>query len=168
MKKIEIIRKDLTPLWIKIVGGLIVLATLYKIVTNTFFDVGPHIYLIMNLFAVATWTAKDVVIIDEANGEIGEGIKILGFGKFEWVKYSGIEKIFINRANSAQTFRHLAGTIDIHHVNYKAFLKTNEGEKICVGISADKDELIQRLKRYNAELNTTIFDSTSGLSIEVE
>ena len=168
MKKIEIIRKDLAPLWIKIVGVLIVLATVYKIVTNTFFDVNPLVYLIMNTIAIASWTAKEVVIIDVKNGEIGEGIKILGFGRFDWVKFSGIEKIFINRTNSAETFRHLMNTIDVHHVNYKAFLKTNEGEKICVGISGDKDELIQRLKRYNVELKTTIFDSSSGFSIEVD
>lgn len=167
MRRIEIIRKDLAPAWIKIIGVLIVIATIYKIVTHTFFGVSPLVYIISNLIAVAAWTAKDIVIIDGEKREVGEGFKVLGFGHFDWTKYSGIEKIFINRTNSAQTFRHLTRTIDIHHTDYKAFLKTYEGDKICVGISKDKDQLIKRMKEYNTDLKTTIFDSTSGVAIEV-
>lgn len=167
MKRIEIIRKDLAPAWIKIIGVLLVAATFYKIVMGGFFDVSPLVYIISNVIAVAAWTAKDVVVIDVENCEIGEGFRLLGFGYYDWTKYSGIEKIFINRTNSAQTFRQLTRTIDIHHTDYKAFLKTYEGEKICVGIDPDKDELIKRLKEYNVKLKTTIFDSTSGVAVEV-
>ena len=162
MKRVEIIKKDIAPLWIKIIGATILLATIYNIVSLTFFNVSLLVYLIMNLIAVAIWTGKEIVVVDFERNEIGEGFRILGFTHVEKSKFSGIEKIFINRVHTGETFRHLATTTNIHHVNYKAFLKTNEGEKICVGIHRDKDELIMRLKKYNAGLRTTILDTTSS------
>jgi len=168
MKQIEIIKKDLAPAWIKIVGVLFVLATIYKIVTMTFFNVGLLVYATTNALAVVIWTGKQIVVIDLEKNRIGEGIKILGLKYLDWVKYSGVEKIFINSTSETETFRHLTRTIDINHHSYKAFLKTNEGEKVCVGISTDKEKLIKQLKQYNSSLRTEIFDNTSGVAIEIE
>jgi hypothetical protein len=161
MERIEIIKKDISPLWIKIVGATIFLATIYKIVSLTFFDVSPLVYLIMNLIAVVIWTGKEVVVVDFAKQEIGEGFRILGLTHLDRTKFSGLEKIFINRVHTGETFRHLTRTMDIHHVNFKAFLKTTNGDKICVGIHRDKEVLIRRLRQYNARLRTSIFDTTS-------
>lgn len=168
MKRIEIIKRDVAPVWVKIIGILIVMATIYKMVTFTFFGVNPLVYIISNALVVGAWTAKEIVVIDVERKEVGEGYKVIGLRHLDWIKYSGIEKVFINKTNSTETFRHLTRTIDIDHTNYKAFLKTNEGAKICIGISDDKDNLINQLKQYNVALRTTIFDSTSGMSIEVE
>ena len=167
MKQIEIIKRDLAPVFLKIIGVIIVLATIYKIVTMTFFEVSPIVYIITNAIALAIWTGKEIVIIDPEKKKIGAGFKIVGFIYLSWTHYSGVEKIFINTTNETETFRHLTRTIDINHRGYKAFLKTNEGEKICVGISTDKDKLIKQLKLYNISLGTEIFDNTSGVAIEV-
>ena len=168
MKQIEIIRKDLSPLWIKIIGSLIVLATIYKVVTLTFFEVNPIVYFITNTIAAGVWTGKDIVVVDLEKNRIGEGFKIMGIIWIDWTSSSGIEKIFINSTSATETFRHLTRTIDINHHAYKSFLKTNEGEKICVGISTDKEKLIGQLRPYNVNLKTEIFDNTSGVSVEVK
>jgi len=167
MKQIEIIKKDLSPVWIKLIGVIIVLATIYKIATMTFLDVSPIVYIITNAIAVGAWTGKEIVVIDTAKNRIGEGFKIMGFIRLDWINYSGVERIFINSTSATETFRHLTRTIDINHHSYKAFLKTNEGEKVCVGVSSEKEKLIKQLKQYNISLRTEIFDNTSGVAVEI-
>lgn len=168
MRKIEIHKKDLSPLWIKIIGALIVLATLYKIITLTFFEVNFLIYIIFNALAIVSLVGKEVVVIDFQKKEIGEGYNVVGLRYLSKTRFSGIEKIFVNRVHLAETFWHMGGTKDIHHVRYKAFLKTADGDKICIGISADKDALIENLKRYNRNLKTTIIDNTFTEPVTVE
>jgi hypothetical protein len=84
MKQIEIIRKDIAPLWIKIISVIIVLATIYKVVTLTFLDVNPIVYIITNSIAIAIWTGKDIVVIDAEKNRIGEGFKVMGFNRLDW------------------------------------------------------------------------------------
>ena len=160
MNQMEIIRKELSPLWLKVIASIIFLATAYKMVTLTFFNVHPLVYIILNAIAMAIWTGKDLVVIDFDKGTIGDGFRILGITYLDKSNFTGIEKIFINRINMVETFRPLTRSVDIHHVNYKAFLKTFEGEKICVGISIDKDKLIEKLRDYNKVLKVNIFDTT--------
>jgi hypothetical protein len=78
MKRVLVIKKDLSPTWVKIVGVMIFLATLYKIVSLTFFTVGLHVYLIMNLIAVVIWVIKKVLVVDMDKREIREGFWIFG------------------------------------------------------------------------------------------
>ena len=161
MEKLEIIRKDISPLWVKIISVLIFMATLYKIVTLTFFDVSPLIYIILNTIAIGIWTAKEIVSIDFDKRLIGEGIRVFGLTYVTKNKFSGFEKVFVNKIKLTETFRPMTRTIDIHHEAYKAFLKTNEGHKFCIGDNTDKDDLIKKLKKYNEKLNTELFDNTS-------
>jgi hypothetical protein len=168
MKKIEIHKKDLSPLWIKIIGALVVLATLYKIVTLTFFEVNILIYILFNALAIVSLVGKEVVVIDFQKKEIGEGYKVFELRYLTKTRFSGIEKIFINRVHLAETFWHMGGTMDIRHVRYKAFLKTTERDKICIGISADKEALIENLKSHNRNLRTTIIDNTFAEPVTVE
>ena len=160
MRSVLVIKKDLSPTWVKIIGVMIFLATLYKIISLTFFTVGLHVYLIMNLLAVVIWVVKKFLVVDMDNREIREGFWILGNIYLDKYKFTGLEKIFINRVNSVQAFRQLTRTIDIHHQHYKAFLKTADGEKICIGEDADKDKLIAEVKAYNTVLKTVIFDNS--------
>ncbi|SHG42085.1 hypothetical protein SAMN04488109_0186 [Chryseolinea serpens] len=160
MKRVLVLKKDLSPTWVKIVGVMIFLATLYKIISLTFFTVGLHVYLIMNLIAVLIWLVKTVLVVDMDKQEVREGLWIFGNIYLDKYKFQGLEKIFINRVNSVQTFRQLTRTIDIHNQHYKAFLKTTDGEKICIGEDADKDKLIAEVKAHNTVLKTVIFDNS--------
>lgn len=136
---------------------LIFLATLYKVVSLTFFDVGLHIYLILNLIAVLIWAGKKIIVVDMDRQEIGEGFGIFGINYLDKDNFSALEKIFINRVNTAETFTQLTRTIDIQHEYYKAFLKTVEGEQICIDEHADKDKLIASLRAYDTVLKTCYF-----------
>jgi hypothetical protein len=167
MEKLEIVRKDVSPLSLKIVSILIFTATAYKVITLTFFDINPFIYIVLNAIAVGIWTAKEIIIIDFGKRLIGEGIRVFGMTYVTNNKFSGFEKVFINKIKLTETFRPLTRTIDIHHEAYKAFLKTHEGHKFCIGDSTDKDDLIKKLKKYNEKLNTEIFDNTFYEPIKV-
>jgi hypothetical protein len=160
MNKVEIIRKDLSPLQLKVAGVLIVLAISYKVLTWTFYDVSPIVYILGILAVFLIWTAKDIIIIDMENKLIREGFKILGLKYLDKTKYSGLEKIYINRVGTSETFRHLTRSIDIQHENYKAFLKTQDGNKYWIGVNSDKDKLINRLKSHNKILMTNIYDNS--------
>lgn len=149
-------------LWLKIISVMIFSATLYSIVTLSILEINPLVLIICNTLAVAIWTAKEVVIIDFDKRVIGEGFRILGMTYLDKLNFSGIEKIFINRISAKATLVHVTGSRDYHTVFYKAFLKTNEGDKVVVGVSADKEKLIRRLLEYNRVINTTIFDTTSA------
>jgi hypothetical protein len=94
------------------------------------------------------------------NELILEGFKILGLKYLDKTKYSGLEKIYINRVDTSETFRHLTRSIDIQHENYKAFLKTQDGNKYWIGVNSDKDKLINRLKSHNKILMTNIYDNS--------
>jgi hypothetical protein len=160
MRRIEITKKNISPVWLKIIGILIFMATLYKIFAQSFLEVNLFVYLAFNTVAIAIWTGKEIVVIDLENNVIAEGFRILGVTYLDRTKFSGVEKLFINRVNSSEIFRHLTRTINIRHENYKAFLKTKEGVKICVGVDTDKENLIGKLKGYNLVLKTNIFDNT--------
>lgn len=160
MKRVLTIKKDVSPAWVKIIGLLIFSATLYKVVSLTFLDVGLHIYFISNLIAIVIWVTKKVIVVNMDTQEIGEGFGIFGINYLDKYKFAGLEKIFINRVNTVQTFTQLTRTTDIHHKYYKAFLKTVEGEKICIDEHTNKDKLIARLKAYNIVLETVIFDNS--------
>jgi len=160
MGEFEIVRKDMAPLQLKFLGVLIVLATNYKILTWTFFDVNPLVFVFGNLFAIGIFTAKDILLIDFDRNQIGEGFKILGFRHTDRTTFSSIEKIFINKVKTGETFRQLTRTMTIHHDNYKAFLKTSEGNKYWISVNSNKDKLISKLKMINTNLNTEIYDYT--------
>jgi len=160
MGELEIVRKDMAPLQLKFFGVLIVLATNYKMLTWTFFDVNPLVFVFGNLFAVCIFTAKDILLINFDHGQIGEGFKILGFRYTDKTTFTGIEKIFINKVKTGETFRQMTRTMTIHHDNYKAFLKTSEGDKYWISVHSNKDKLIHKLKIISTDLNTEIYDYT--------
>ena len=161
MGQFEIVRKDIAPMQFKFLGILIVLATNYKILTWTFFEINPLVFIFSNLFAVAIWSAKDILLIDFDSNEVKEGFKIFGLSHTDKTKFSGLEKIYINKISTGETFRQLTRTMTIHHQSYKAFLKTSEGEKYWISVDSDKDKLIDKLKAINKNLKTEIYDYTT-------
>ncbi len=165
MTRLEIVRKPLSPVWLKIIASLILLATIYKIISLTFFDVSLVTYLILNLIALIIWTGQEIVVIDFDGHKIKDGFRILGLTYLETTVFNGCERIFINKVKTAETVRHLATTIDVHHERYKAFLKTTDGDKICIGVSRNKEELITKIKLYNSHLRTMIIDNTAFESV---
>ena len=160
MRQFEIVRRDIAPIQFKVFAVLIVLATNYKILTWTFFDTNPLIFIIGNFVSFVILSAKDILVVDFDRKQIKEGFKILGLRHTDKTNFSGLEKIFINKINTSQAFRHLTRTMTIRDEMYKAFLKTDEGDKYWIGIDRDKDKLIKRLKVINEDLTTEIYDYT--------
>ncbi len=160
-RTLKITVKSLAPLEFKVFSVLVILATNYKILTGTFNEVSPWTFAICNFIAIAVWTAKQVVVIDFQERTIGEGSTILGMNFLSKNSYSGFEKIFINSVATGETFRHLTRNIRIHHNGFKAFLKTNEGDKYCIAVESDKERLIKKTLQYNLAIMTQIVDNTT-------
>src|SRR5690348_5679239 len=93
MNEFEIVRKDIAPVQFKFLGILIVLATNYKFLTFSFYEVNPFIFIIGNALAFAIFTAKDILIIDFKNKQIKEGFKVYGLRNTDKTAFSGLEKI---------------------------------------------------------------------------
>lgn len=165
MNELEIIRKDMAPVQFKVLGILIVLATNYKVLTFTFYEVNPWIFIIGNAVAFAVFTAKDILIIDFKNKQIREGFKVYGLRSTDKTAFSGLEKIFINKIKTSRNFNQMTRSMTIYDEHYKAFLKTFEGDKYWVAENSDKDKLINRLRSLNEELKVEIYD-TSGSTPE--
>ncbi|HTE33830.1 MAG TPA: hypothetical protein VK666_25790, partial [Chryseolinea sp.] len=108
MRRFEIIRKDIAPMQFKFLAVLIILATNYKVLTWTFLDTNPLVFIFGNLLALIILTAKDILVVDFDNSQIKEGFKVLGLRHTDKTEFSGLEKIFINKINTSQEFRQIA------------------------------------------------------------
>ncbi|MEO8472530.1 MAG: hypothetical protein ABI477_10055 [Chryseolinea sp.] len=161
LRPIEINVRHLSPLWLKFIGLLIFLPANYKLITFSFSEINPFLLIVLNVIAFSIWTGREIVILDFDNRQIKEGYKILGLVvNADTYKFTGIEKMYVNRILTAQTVYQLSTSSTIHDQIYKAFLKTDEGDKFCIGQMRDKDKLIKALKRYNQTIKSTIIDNT--------
>jgi len=168
MRRFEIIRKDIAPMQFKFLAVLIFIATDFKVLTWAFLDTNPLVFIFGNLLALIILTAKDILVVDFDNSQIKEGFKVLGLRHTDKTEFSGLEKIFINKINTSQEFRQIANTMTIYDETYKAFLKTNEGDKYWIAINRDKDKLIKRLRVINENLKTEIYDYTVPEHVRVD
>ena len=157
--RIEIIRQDVFGPWLKVVSFFIWIFTFMKIITGKFFELSIGTYIVINGLTILFWTTFEYVTIDMER-KFGEGYKVAGIKSVTKYRFDSLEKIFINHISTSKTFRQLTRTMTIRDGFYKAFLKTNRGDKIFIDIDRDKDDLLNRLRDYNTVLNTVIVDNT--------
>ena len=81
-------------------------------------------------FLPALWFATDVIIINEENKTIFDGVWTMGRKLGKPIKYQAIEKIFINKVKTRQTMYSLSNQQNvITNHEYWAFIKMDNGEK---------------------------------------
>lgn len=140
-------------------GFIIFLFTGIQLYDGNIQGLGILIYILFNLLAVSFWIAKEIVHIDAPGRRIGEGVKILGVRRMNWVKYSGIEKIYINSVKTVgEDIYSLPIKVTVRDRVYKAFIKTTNGDKLLLMVDNDKVLLLKKLNRINGELKTQIID----------
>ncbi|MEO9870223.1 hypothetical protein [Ekhidna sp.] len=86
--------------------------------------------IIVSSFVPAIWFASNVIIINEENKTLYDGVFAMGrkFGKP--TKYDSIEKIFINKVKTKQTMYSLSNQQNIvSNHEYRAYLKLDNGDK---------------------------------------
>lgn len=140
-------------------GFIIFLFTGIQLYDGNIQGLGILIYILFNLLAVSFWIAKEIVHIDIPGRRIGEGVKILGVRRMNWVKYSGIEKIYINSVKTVgEEIYSLPIKVTVRDRVYKAFIKTTNGDKLLLMVDNDKALLLKKLNEINRELKTQIID----------
>jgi len=140
-------------------GVIIFLFTAFQLYVGNIHGLGILIYILFNLLAVSFWIAKEIVLIDITEKRIGEGINVLGLRRMNWIKYSGIEKIYINSVKTVgEDIYSLPNKVTIRDRVYKAFIKTTNGDKLLLIVDNDKESLFKRLNELNAKLKTQIID----------
>jgi hypothetical protein len=108
---------------------------------------------------VSFWIAKEIVLIDISEKRMGEGFKVFGLRQINWIKYSGIEKIYINSVKTVgEDIYSLPNKVTVRDKVYKAFLKTTNGDKLVLIVDNDKDLLLKKLNELNKNLKTQIID----------
>jgi hypothetical protein len=78
------------------------------------------------------------------------------------IKYSGIEKLYINRANVTQRMYSARTTQSstFSNTEYNAYVKFDNGEKIQLLTKRNKETLLQELQKVAKSLNVPIQDNT--------
>lgn len=121
----EIVRQKYFRANARTMGVIIFLFTAFQLYEENIHGRGILIYILFNLLAVSFWIAKEIVLIDIHKKRIGEGIKVLGLRRMNWIKYSGIEKIYINSVKTVgEDIYSLPNKVTIRDRIYKAFIKT--------------------------------------------
>jgi hypothetical protein len=158
----EIVRQKYFSSRMRTVGVIILVFTLLQLKNGNVHGIRIFAYLFFNLLALTFWITYEIVHIDFAKRQIGEGFKIFGMTRLVWKKYTGIEKIFINSINTVgHDYSRFPWTITVRDKFYKAFLKTADGDKIFLLAGHNKDKLLTKLKTYNQTINTEIIDNSN-------
>jgi hypothetical protein len=78
-------------------------------------------------------------------------------------KYGSIEKIFVNSGKVTQKVytAHTMTSATFSRVEYNAWLKFRDGEKLFLASARNKEKLLKRLNEIAGKLNTSVVDSTT-------
>ncbi|WP_420577288.1 hypothetical protein [Ekhidna sp.] len=105
------------------------------VITISLMDALPEPWSILIAIAIASilpgiWFASYVIIINEENKTLFDGIWTMGHKFGKPIQYESIEKIFINRVKTKQTMYSLSNKQNVvtDH-EYRAYLKLDNGEK---------------------------------------
>ena len=98
----------------------------------------------ISTFLPALWFATHIIIINEEDKTIFDGVWTMGCKLGKPVSYEAIEKIFINKVKTRQTVYSLSNKQNIvaNH-EYRAYLKLSNGDKFFL-ISHPLEQTIEK------------------------
>ena len=133
----------------------------YFIVFVPFDNLSIRLLMILFILLFSTvFFTREGIIIDCSTKQYTHSIHIFGLQLGIPYSYEGIEKLFINRiqlTGRQKTIGH-AGYVRSYH--YVCYIKLLDGTKFLFDYDNDKDELVDRLHRYNELLKTNIYDQS--------
>ncbi|WP_370089208.1 hypothetical protein [Ekhidna sp.] len=130
MKIIRINKGKAVPLPIRFVSVLVMV-----IITIALMDALPEpwsifIAILIASFLPALWFATNVIIINEEDKTIFDGVWTMGRKLGKPVRYQSIEKIFINKVKTKQTMYSLSNRQNVvANYEHRAYLKLDNGDK---------------------------------------
>lgn len=158
--KIDIKCGKLFPWHFQIVAACLVLGGLGGLLV-----LGANLIVagILILLGVAMLTATEGTEIIPSTKTYREYTSILFIKIGKFLKYHSIERIFINSGNVSQTIytAHTLKSSSFVNVEYRAYLKLVNGEKILLTKKRDKVSLLQQMKKVASEIQTELIDTTA-------
>ena len=111
---------------------------------------------------------NEIVVVDFDKRIISEGMSYFGLQNLQHhYRFSGFEKIFINTTAKQKLLNTRVAANMMHTTLYKAFVKTLEGDKICIGVDMRKERLIKKISNVRAIFYVPVFDNTEGVPVEI-
>ncbi|MEP1034869.1 hypothetical protein [Ekhidna sp.] len=128
------------------------------VLTIKLMDWLPEPWSILVAMAISTilpaiWFATNVIIINEDNKTIFDGVWTMGRKLGKPSKYDSIEKIFINKVKTKQTMYSLSNKQNIiaNH-EYRAYLKTGEGDKYYLFSHPLEERVVEKVTKIKHKL----------------
>ena len=125
---------------------------------------GPYVIIgvVLILAGAVILTAHEGTEIYPATNTYREYNSILFIKTGKGKKYESIEKIFINPVKVSQRMysAHTMNSSTFQHIEYNAYLKFSDGEKIFLLSGKNRDRIRSRLKLVAETLNIPLQDNT--------
>jgi hypothetical protein len=149
------IRSDyLLPWPFRLVGLLAIFLGIATIHLNPWISA---VLVIVSLFSIPLHEGTDV---DPVRKQYREYIAWFFIKTGSFLKYPGIESVFITRSKEKQQLytAHTTHSSVFENVFYNAYLKFSHGEKIHLQKAKDKNKLLQRIKPLTDALTVDVID----------
>ena len=113
--------------------------------------------IVISFLIPLAWTTYYILQIIAESKTIKEGYWIMGIKKLSSRKYAGVDKVFVNISKSSQRATSYGGqTATFQDQEFKAFLKTSDGQTVELISSKSEETLMNRLKPIQKKLETSI------------
>lgn len=154
--KIDIRYGYLVPWYFRLIGVILVIVAIAGFMVNPLLAI---LFVMVGVLLATSFSGTDIDI---------EKNRYKEYNTYFFIKsgdenyYSGIEKIFINSAKSSQKIytAHTLNSKTFDDIIYNAYVKFDEGKKIQILQSKNKEDLLDQLNTVAKFLNTNIQDNT--------
>lgn len=141
--------------------SLFIAFAIVLIYQHTMGNLAVLIAVFLTILLIPTWFSKYVLEIDTESRSYANLIQILSYSSGKRIAFGAVEKIFINECRVAQTIhRYSTGApATFRNVEYRAFLKLENGDKIFLLRKREADKLKKHLEDLANSLQTEIVEN---------
>lgn len=139
MGKVIINQGSSIPWTFRFIGVILVFAGIILFTQNFSEEIAVPVAIVLSLLMPMIWFSKSILIIDNSNKEIHEGVWLLGYKTGTPRKFSEIEKFYINKVKtSQQMYSHANVGHTSKGIEFQAYIKLDDGAKFF--LTSDKNE----------------------------
>lgn len=103
--------------------------------------------LFVSFLIAAAWSASYLLVIDMEEKKIFDGVWVMGIKLGAEMPFTHIEKIFINKIKTKQTFYSALGNqpATLSNAEYQSYVKTDEGRKVALVTHRNRSKIIEKV-----------------------
>ena len=153
MKIVRISKGKAVSLPLRLGAVAITIFSIIKVVDLLSESLSIFVILILCCFVPAIWFATNVIIINEENKTIFDGIWTMGKKLGKPVKYNKLEEVFIEKIRTKKTVYSLPNKQNIiSDHEYRAYLKLSNGKKYFLLSHPLKNRIEEKVTKINKKL----------------